>query len=180
MLDIACCVSLFFLKSNSCFHCEMQRILVPCCSPSSCAWTHTVSLNLGFLRLISKPFVFWYAFLCAFCLTTVTQPYFPFYALFSDRFQFSFEGLPKPGICIRVNANETGPRIAFPQGNGVCFAVRLFWNATKHDAIPIQSRRTACILLFALRFVLTHGFKLLLRTTSSELLPNHITVWEKT
>lgn len=177
MLDLACCV--FFSLSTAIptltAKCKESLFHVARHIPAP---EHTVpfSKNSGFLRLISKPFVFWYAFLCAFCLTTVTQPYFPFYALFSDRFQFSFEGLPKPGICIRVNANETGPRIAFPQGNGVCFAVRLFWNATKHDAIPIQSRRTACVLLFALRFVLTHGFKLLLRTTSSELLPNHIAV----
>lgn len=50
MLDLACCVFLFFLNSNSHFNCEMQGILVPCCSPYSCAWTHTVSFskNPGF------------------------------------------------------------------------------------------------------------------------------------
>lgn len=127
MLDLACCV--FFSLSTAIptltAKCKESLFHVARHIPAP---EHTVpfSKNSGFLRLISKPFVFWYAFLCAFCLTTVTQPYFPFYALFSDRFQFSFEGLPKPGICIRVNANETGPRIAFPQGNGVCFAVRLF------------------------------------------------------
>lgn len=73
-------------------------------------------------------------------------PYCPFHIPSNDCSQSSFEGVPKPGICIRVSANETGPRIAFPQGNGIYFAACLFGMAP--DTMPFPCKAAGpCVFL---------------------------------